>query len=81
MPTPFRNKLQNAIFQQTRQDGWTPLVMAAYSGQTASVLALLEAGADKGKATTKSAGGVPSGSTALAAAQKKGHAEVAALLV
>ena len=54
--------------------------MAAYSGQTASVLALLEAGADKGKTTTTAAWGIPVGSTPHSVALLKGHAEVAALL-
>jgi len=44
------------------------------------VLALLEAGADKGKATTKDHLGIPKGSTALSVALLRGHAEVAALL-
>ena len=61
-------------------NGWEPLFIAAWSGNTDAVRILLAAGANRDAATTADSEGIPAGSTALSVAELKGHEAVAALL-
>ncbi|MFT4626002.1 MAG: ankyrin repeat protein [Myxococcota bacterium] len=73
--TPMLSKLLQHRVRIDRADrfGWTPLMMAARTGATANVTALLAAGADASLAT-------PDGRTAADLAAEMGHPDVLAAL-
>ena len=56
-------------------NGWSPLIVAAWSGHAAVVAELIKCGADPSTSTTQEHLGIPQGSTALSVAQGKGHKE------
>ena len=64
-----------------RENGWTPLFVAAWAGSESVVSVLLSAGANAKAETTAEDEGIPAGSTPLSVASQKGHSEVVAALV
>jgi ankyrin repeat protein len=62
-----------ASIDEPNDQGWTPLIIAAYGGHLAVVRQLLEAGADPNRADT-------SGFTALIQAARFGHLDIVKLL-
>ena len=69
-----------ASVDQASEFGWSPLIVSASNGHAEVVAELLLLGADPSSPTTKSSNAIPAGSTALSIAQKRGHANVVALL-